>query len=513
MPRYLCILFIRLGVPIHLSSLLTFAQTPVVIHGKPDWTEGRDIGAQVFFYEDKARTPLTLAQVQQKIKTFRPYLEKRNERTTESDLTVMRTWLTFKVQNTHPTDTAQMVYWFGAHARGFLYQENTLVFRGGLRHFSKGYIPYVNFLEFDVPPSGTFTYWLQVVDYEMSPMPIMAQIHTRHSATRMFAINENSYRLLFFIMSILVGCLLFMTLYSLYHFWLTRDRAFGYYTLYVASALVVTWLGVEGRFQMFYLTRWFQFVGDSEKGFEVISFSFIVPIFYILFVSKIAEIPQNFPRIWLVLKVFLGILIAQQLLAMYQAYTRDYFYSNTYYLNKNTVALVATLLLLYATLRSRTPIKAYLIVGITCFVTLVFLPLFFNFFLPTLSDRPDIEAVINLTMFWVFLGLTLESICFAFALAYRGRLVEIENKQMQQRYAEQLERQLAFRTKEIQAQDKLLEEQRVRQLESNFEQRIAETEMTALRAQMNPHFIFNCLNSIKLYTLENDAVAASEFLT
>jgi sensor histidine kinase YesM len=200
-------------------------------------------------------------------------------------------------------------------------------------------------------------------------------------------------------------------------------------------------------------------------------------------------------------------------LAMYQAYTRDYFYSNTYYLNKNTVALVATLLLLYATLRSRTPIKAYLIVGITCFVTLVFLPLFFNFFLPTLADRPDIEAVINLTMFWVFLGLTLESICFAFALAYRGRLVEIENKQMQQRYAEQLERQLAFRTKEIQAQDKLLEEQRVRQLESNFEQRIAETEMTALRAQMNPHFIFNCLNSIKLYTLENDAVAASEFLT
>jgi LytS/YehU family sensor histidine kinase len=30
---------------------------------------------------------------------------------------------------------------------------------------------------------------------------------------------------------------------------------------------------------------------------------------------------------------------------------------------------------------------------------------------------------------------------------------------------------------------------------------------------MNPHFIFNCLNSIKLYTLENDSEAASEYLT
>lgn len=38
-------------------------------------------------------------------------------------------------------------------------------------------------------------------------------------------------------------------------------------------------------------------------------------------------------------------------------------------------------------------------------------------------------------------------------------------------------------------------------------------EMTALRAQMNPHFIFNCLNSIKLYTTDNDAAKASAYLT
>ncbi len=48
---------------------------------------------------------------------------------------------------------------------------------------------------------------------------------------------------------------------------------------------------------------------------------------------------------------------------------------------------------------------------------------------------------------------------------------------------------------------------------SKLEQQLAETEISALRSQMNPHFIFNCLNSIKLYSLENDSESASIYLT
>ncbi len=54
---------------------------------------------------------------------------------------------------------------------------------------------------------------------------------------------------------------------------------------------------------------------------------------------------------------------------------------------------------------------------------------------------------------------------------------------------------------------------KIRLQESEFAHKLAETEMTALRAQMNPHFIFNCLNSIKLYTLENDNLKATEYMT
>ena len=85
-----------------------------------------------------------------------------------------------------------------------------------------------------------------------------------------------------------------------------------------------------------------------------------------------------------------------------------------------------------------------------------------------------------------FLLLSLGSVYFI----YRGRLRSMR-----------LETQLV---KEKAAQEKK---------ETEFQHKLADISMSALRSQMNPHFIFNCLNSIKLYTTQNDTAAASAYLT
>src|SRR5262249_34694136 len=48
--------------------------------------------------------------------------------------------------------------------------------------------------------------------------------------------------------------------------------------------------------------------------------------------------------------------------------------------------------------------------------------------------------------------------------------------------------------------------------DASIKQKIAETEMMALRSQMNPHFIFNSLNSIENFMMQNEKRLASSYL-
>jgi len=60
---------------------------------------------------------------------------------------------------------------------------------------------------------------------------------------------------------------------------------------------------------------------------------------------------------------------------------------------------------------------------------------------------------------------------------------------------------MGYRIKKIENEKKLIENE------------MTKIELTALRAQMNPHFIFNSLNSIRAYVISNEIKKASDYIT
>ncbi len=84
-------------------------------------------------------------------------------------------------------------------------------------------------------------------------------------------------------------------------------------------------------------------------------------------------------------------------------------------------------------------------------------------------------------------------------------ILAIRNSKLKKK-KEQLQKLILQTNIELEGRKK---EQRLVELEKEK----AELEMLALRAQMNPHFIFNCLSSINRFILINNTEAASSYLT
>ena len=106
-------------------------------------------------------------------------------------------------------------------------------------------------------------------------------------------------------------------------------------------------------------------------------------------------------------------------------------------------------------------------------------------------------------------------------LALRSRVVEVEQlsektiaqeKEKQQILASQnitLETQVRERTAELIQQRHALEIEKEGKLLAEFNRKFSESELKALRSQMNPHFVFNILNTIESYALENNKEGVS----
>jgi len=485
------------------------AQDTIVLNGQPNWKQSLDIADNCFIYQETTDTALSFEAIKKQV--FVPYRnEWRQQKFSNRPLIIQ--WKKFTVRNTSATDTVNLsistVHYFTR-----LYTGNQLIARSGAYEargmlppgttsaYERGRLPVI------VAPKTTTTYWLRTEDRQSQLIPPVIFLETQFTGIAEEVKSGFGARYLFLVLAAMAGCFFFIGIFAAYNYYLYRHVSFIWYICYTIAAFLscLHWMDIRLGMAMF-----------SPLLHDIIFsvFVYVIPILYSFFIGSMLQLNVHFKKGWLLVKVLALVCILQMTLQLLEVRFGWFPFNLNYYgiILTPFAIILLNIFLGVLTVQSKDPVKWFLFGGIVSLLILWCMPLL-HLYTPPTDMNYELFLIINFPIVALMLGLVIEAICFSFALTYRSKLVLIEKNNLQKNYNLELETALQQRTSELQQQSQLLETQKIKQIETEFEQKIAETEMIALRAQMNPHFIFNCLNSIKLYTLENDSQTASEYLT
>jgi sensor histidine kinase YesM len=318
-----------------------------------------------------------------------------------------------------------------------------------------------------------------------------------------------------------LGAMVFAMLFFLLIWAKVGQRVFLLYSLYLLGAVVYSLIVKTLPYSYLAKLAYLNYPLTYKLG-EPVQYLFFAA--YMAFAKDLLDIGPTQRLLNNIIRIFTYSLLAGGLgLLLYNFLHFDYsFQRQAFIVSRLFILPVAFALLFWIIFKVDSPVKWFFVTGSSFF--------FLGGLLAVIVDPKSRHLFFGITSLnpvnFFKTGILLECLCFALALGYKIRMQQRDrdqaarayiaqlelNRQMAETENQRLEKMVDERTSEILERNRQIEAQKQAQLRADLEKQLAEMEMKALRSQMNPHFIFNSLNSIRYQILKQDYDIAVDYL-
>jgi sensor histidine kinase YesM len=274
--------------------------------------------------------------------------------------------------------------------------------------------------------------------------------------------------------------------------WVTyRERIYGLYTLYMLTWLTYFVIRVDGLRDIFLLS-------NNDRYFIRACAPMMAYFIYFGFTDAFIGLRKRMPdlmRVFQYTRLYIAFYIILQFIL---CYITDDWYPRVYDTAHTAIRLGMIVLAVYGIyriLQMKDTVARYFIIGSACLMVGAVTSMILTYV--------DTYAGPN-SPFWtapltaIQIGIILELVFFSLGLGYRQRKAAIRTAVLEQKMERQQEKH---------ERKQLETELSVQQLR----QEMSEVQMRALQSQLNPHFLFNSLNSLSSL-IADEPVKAEQFV-
>jgi len=262
------------------------------------------------------------------------------------------------------------------------------------------------------------------------------------------------------------GALLVLSIYHLAIFFQNKKNLYLFYSLYLLSFFIYFLKDISSPSYLSiynYINFSLQFLGFAA---------------YVLFARRLLNTKKYIPEWDKLLVLEIKAFIIASIGFIFIQITYGYSYQEKLFLILIPIVSIFSLLTYIVLTKIKGKHVTYFIIGSLSFVIFANI----SFMGPeALGENYFLERGVD-PMFFTYLGVLIENTMFAIIIGYMNR--NFENKIIETEY------QLAIKVKEMN-----------------------DLKMTVLQTQMDPHFLYNSLNSINNFVLKNDIETASDYIT